>query len=255
MLATLCEQGAECAIIAGGDGTLATAAAALIGRDTALGIVPAGTLNHFAQDFGVPLDPAQALEVAITGRPVRVDLGEVNGRTFLNTSALGAYVRFVKIRERWERWLGYRGASVLAAVACFVRLPSFSVAVEAAGEIRTFHGPLVFIGVGERDPRPPKLGSRRSDGQRGLHVMVVKETSRLRLLRMAIRMLIRGIRPWGREAEVESMLVQRCTVVVPRRSVQVAVDGEIVRMEGPLEYVCQRDALTLRVAHPAPTEK
>lgn len=247
VLAEALRSGAGAVVVAGGDGTVATAAGVLSGSATVLGVVPAGTLNHFAVDHGLPLQPAEALEVALHGAPARVDLASVNGRTFLNTSAVGAYVPFVRLRERWEPRLGYHLASLAAVVVAFFRLRSFVVELTADGEVRRYRTPLVFVGVGERELRPPKLGGRKPDGERGLHLLIVPETPRLRLLAMAVRTLVRGVRPWAGEAEVDSLIVDRCTVSMTRGSTLVALDGELVPFTGALEYVHHRDALSIRL--------
>ncbi len=251
-IAAAVAEGAERVLVAGGDGTVAGAAAAVAGRDAALAVVPAGTLNHFAGDHGIPTDAAEALEVAVSGRPVPVDVGFANDRLFLNTLAVGAYVVFVRRRERLERWFGYYGASALAAADALVRLPSYSVEVEVAGEVKRYRTPLVFVGVDERELRAPKLGKRKEDGQRGLHVLIVRRTGRARLLAMALRTMVKGVRPWAGPAELESLLVQRCTVALPRRRARVAVDGELVYMDTPLELRLEPDALSLIVPEPPP---
>jgi diacylglycerol kinase family enzyme len=243
--------GAETVVVAGGDGTLATAAGALLGRDTSLGVVPAGTLNHFAHDLGLPMDPAASLDVALGGRRATVDVASVNGRTFLNTSAVGAYVTYVRIRERWGRWLGYYGASLVAALAAFVRLRSCVLEVAVEGRVRRYRSPLVFVGVGERELRPPRLGARAEGGRRDLHLLIVRHTSRLRLLRRGLRTLLRGVGPWAAEGEVVSLLVERCTITLPASRGWAAADGEIVRFHGPLAYAYRRDALTVRVPDPS----
>jgi diacylglycerol kinase family enzyme len=179
-----------------------------------------------------------------------VDVASVNERIFLNTSAAGAYVEFVRTRERWARRLGYYGASVVAAVRVFVRLRSFALELEVAGEVRRYRSPLVFVGVGERELRPPGLGARRQEGRRDLHVLIVRHTPRRRLLGMALRTLVRGIRPWAGTDEVETLLVERCTITLPPSHCWVAVDGEIVGEHGPLAYSYQRNALALRVPQP-----
>jgi diacylglycerol kinase family enzyme len=234
-------------LVAGGDGTVAAAASAIAGSETVLGVVPAGTLNHFARDHGLPLDPAESLVIALNGAPTPIDGASVNGRFFLNTSAVGAYVVYVRLRERWEPLLGYYGASLVAVVAAFVRLRSFWVEVELEGEIRRYRTPLVFVGIGERMLRPPKLGSRREGGRKGLHLLIVKHTPRHRLLAMAFRAMTRGIRPWAREEEVDSLLVERFTVTLPRVRGRVAVDGEIIWMDAPLDYRLLPDALRVRL--------
>jgi diacylglycerol kinase family enzyme len=252
-LETAVAQGAASVIVAGGDGTFA-AAAVVVGRDVALGLMPAGTLNHFAHDQRLPTDPAAALEVALNGRPTPIDAAWVNGRIFLNTSAVGAYPPYVRTRQHWAPRLGYYGASAVAAVRTFLRLHSLAVDVEVRGELRRYRSPLVFVGVGERELHRPRLGARRDAGRRELHVLIVRHTTRPRLLWMVLRTLLRGIRPWAGENEVESLLVDRCTITLPPGRQWMAVDGEIIPSWGPLRYRYRPDALTVRLPDAAREE-
>src|SRR4051812_8481424 len=87
--------GATRVLVAGGDGSIGSAADALIGTDVELAILPSGTLNHLAKDLLLPLDLETAARVAQEGHAVAVDSAVVNNRTFLNTSSVGAYVTFV----------------------------------------------------------------------------------------------------------------------------------------------------------------
>src|SRR4051812_22340935 len=63
-------------VAAGGDGTVSAVASALVDTDIALAVLPMGTLNHFARDLGVPLDPAAAVDIALKGKRRSVDVGE-----------------------------------------------------------------------------------------------------------------------------------------------------------------------------------
>ena len=103
----------ELVVAGGGDGTLSAVAAALVGTDTALGVLPMGTLNHFAKDLGIPLKLEKAVQTLFTGKIARVDVGEVNGRIFLNNSSIGFYPRIVQARKREQR----RGRSKWVAFA------------------------------------------------------------------------------------------------------------------------------------------
>ena len=67
----------------------------LVGTDTALGVLPMGTLNHFAKDVGIPRNLEAAVRNIFTGHVVNVDVGEVNGRVFVNNSGIGFYPHFV----------------------------------------------------------------------------------------------------------------------------------------------------------------
>ena len=84
-------SGADVIAAGGGDGTISTVANQLVGTGVALGVLPFGTLNHFAKDLGIPLDPRGAVEVVCRGAIKQVDVGEVNGFYFINNSSLGVY--------------------------------------------------------------------------------------------------------------------------------------------------------------------
>src|SRR5690348_14992332 len=71
-------------IVGGGDGTISAAASALAGTDTLLGILPFGTLNHFARDLDIPTDLDEAAKLIAAGKDRRVDIGEMNDRVFIN---------------------------------------------------------------------------------------------------------------------------------------------------------------------------
>ena len=249
---TLVEGGAKRILVSGGDGTIATAATQLLDTPAELAILPGGTLNHFARDLGVSTDAAEALQLALEGECRDVDIGVVNGHVFLNTSSVGAYVRFVRIRERLERRFGYRIASALAAFRILFQLRTFAVELEVEGQPRIYRTPLIFIGVDERELQLPTLGSRVSDGQRGLHVMVVRGRSRARVLALALAAVARGVDTVARGPQLDSFMVERCRVRL-RRPTAVAIDGELVAMRTTLEYELRRDAL--HVVSPPPEKK
>ena len=236
-------EGAPRILVAGGDGTIATAASALLERGSGeLAILPGGTLNHFATDLGIPNEPTEALTLAVHGTSRPADAALVNERLFLNTSSVGAYVHFVRVREYLEPRFGYRIASAIAALRILFQLRLLTVDVEVDGIRRTYRTPVVFIGVGERELKLPTLGNRIPDGKRGLHVMVVRGRSAGRVLAIALNAVARGIQTVSRTPELDSFIVDRCTITLRRQST-IAVDGELVSLGTPLEYQLQRDAI------------
>jgi diacylglycerol kinase family enzyme len=230
--------GAQRVVVAGGDGSIATAAGALRDGACELAILPGGTLNHLAQDLGLPSDLDEAVRVAAgtTTRPI--DVGEVNGRVFLNTSSVGVYVTYVRTRERLELRLGYWLASAAAAFRILFRLRTFRVTLEVNGEEREYLTPLVFVGVGERELRLPSLGARVPEGRAGLHVMVVQSRTAGRALALAFAAAARGVRAASQTLEMQSFLVDRVRIEPKKKTLawNIAVDGEIVRVTPPLEY-------------------
>ena len=86
------EQGAQVLGVAGGDGTVAAVAAVAAETDRPLVVIPAGTRNHFARDLGLDArNPARALTALVDPEPVRVDLGSVGSRVFVNNVSFGVY--------------------------------------------------------------------------------------------------------------------------------------------------------------------
>ena len=106
-------------VAAGGDGTMNAVAGALAGTDTVMGVLPLGTLNHFAKDLKIPLELEGAVATMMTGRIAHLDVGEVNGHIFLNNSSIGIYPWIVREREMEQRkgcrkWVALARASMSA---------------------------------------------------------------------------------------------------------------------------------------------
>ena len=239
------EEGATRVVAAGGDGTISAAAAAVARTEAELGVIPAGTFNHFARDNDIPTELDAACVVAQSPRVRRVDVGWVNGRLFLNTSSVGVYANFVRVRERMEPRFGYWFASALAMVRTFARVRPFRLDFETEALSKPYRTPLVFIGLGERELKLPLLGGRIDGGRSGLHVLIVRGGTRARLIALAFEAAARGTRALSRTPHLDSFLVDHCAI--EQKHSTVAVDGEIVRMESPLHYALGREALKLVV--------
>lgn len=235
------ERGTTRLAICGGDGTLSTALGAAAGSALQVGIIPGGTLNHFARDCGIPLDdPRAALELAVRGTAQPVDLGRVNGHPILNTSSVGVYVDFVRRRELLEKRLRYRVASVGAAFSVWRDPHAFAVEMDTDDSVpRRVSTPLVFVGIHERvlaRVAPGTLGVRRAGGARALHILVVNEHTRLRIRSLVFRAVVRGIDGLIVDDEIVSYLTAGAVVASAEARGTIAVDGELVAVTWPLRY-------------------
>ncbi len=226
-------EGCRVAVAAGGDGTVNAVAAAVAGSTTPLGILPTGTLNHFAKDLGLPLELQDAVRVVAEGAVRRVDIGEVNGRVFVNNSSLGVYPRIVGLRRRWGatgpgKWL----AALWATLAVLRRRPFMAVRIRTETETVVRRTPFVFVGNNEYRMAGLDAGSRDSltDGRLALYVMNAGQ--RRSLVLMGWRVLLLGA---DRVQELELFHVEEA-VIETRRRVAVALDGEVVYLEPPLTY-------------------
>ena len=104
-VALAAKSGAEAVIVAGGDGTVACAGHALAGSDIPLGVLPYGTMNLLAKDLGLPIGDLPAALKAIAAGAIRtIDVGEVNGQSFLCASMLGLPVQLGRT-TRADAWL------------------------------------------------------------------------------------------------------------------------------------------------------
>lgn len=241
------DAGASRVLVAGGDGTIATAAAALAGTGVELAVLPGGTLNHFASHLRIPTDAAAALDVAAGGVPCSIDAAYVNDRLFINTSSVGAYVHFVQLRERWEPRLGYWLASLVAAVRTYVMLQRRHVEVEIDGRRRSYRSPLVFVGVGERELADASLREYDPDGRRGLHVVVFHGWRKASMVIRGAAAARRGPQALDRLPDVDSVVVDACRIFLRGHTARLAVDGELTTMQSPLEYRSAPGALRVMV--------
>jgi diacylglycerol kinase family enzyme len=246
------QEGARAVVAAGGDGTVNAVASVVVGTDVPLGIIPAGTLNHFAKDAGIPLDLEEAARTIFNGMVRHVDVGEVNGRIFLNNSSLGIYPEIVTIREYLERLGARRWVGILrATIHGLRRYPLLRVRLNVDG--REFHRktPFVFVGNNVYEMEGLRLGSRESLNAGVLCLCVAHRTGRAGLVRLAWH----AIRGKLRESRDFDMLIARSvTAETPVKRLRVAVDGEVQEMEPPLQYSIRDGALRVIVPTAARSE-
>jgi diacylglycerol kinase family enzyme len=236
---------ARAVVAAGGDGTINAVASIVVGTDIPLGIIPAGTLNHFAKDAGIPLDLEEAARIILNGTVRQVDVGEVNGRIFLNNSSLGIYPEIVRIREYLERLGARRWMGILrATIHGLRRMPMLRVRLNADGRELRRKTPFVFVGNNVYEMEGLSLGSRKSLNAGALCLCVAHRTGRSGLVRLAWH----AIRGKLKEARDFDMLTAKSvTAETPVKRLQVAVDGEIREMEPPLQYRIREAALRIIV--------
>ena len=239
------QRGCNVLVAAGGDGTVSGLASLLINTGTILGVLPVGTLNHFARDLGIPPDLEGACKVILAGHSARVDAGKVNDRFFINNSSLGLYPSIVRRRERWER----TGASRLLAFAAAIvfvlrRFPFLDVLVKADGHEIIRRSPFVLVGNNRYEVEGLRLGRRSTLTGGSLTLYTANRTGRLGLLRIALSALFRRLKQ-NRDFEIVS--ARELMIHTRRKRVAVALDGEVIHMTPPLRYSIQPAALRVMV--------
>ncbi|MQA42541.1 diacylglycerol/lipid kinase family protein [Rugamonas aquatica] len=237
--------GAPVVVAGGGDGTINAVASVLIGSDTRLGVLPLGTLNHFAKDLKIPLDLDQAVANVVQGRVCQVDVGEVNGRIFLNNSGLGIYPDIVRDREQQQRHLG-RGkwpAFGRALFAALRRFPFMSVRLKINGEDHLRRTPFVFIGNNEY-LQGLTLGARERIDSGKLCLYVAQKPTRLGLLRYGLHALFGKL---GQARDFDVLSAPELVIETRHHHMRVATDGEVTLMKPPLCYRSRAAALSVIV--------
>ena len=228
---------AEVLAVAGGDGTIATAAHVAIERDMPLAVFPAGTFNHFARTIGA--DPARRTVQAIRrGTADRVDVAYLNERIFLNTASVGAYTDFVRIREGLEKRIGKPLAALVAGWRTMKK--DRAVAVSVDGRVR--ESSLLFIGNGQYEPRgfAPRVREDLQDGLLDLRILDVSTRwSRFVVLLATLTGQLARVKQYHEVSAPE------LEIALPGGPERITRDGEVGEASDLLRVRAVRRALTV----------
>ncbi len=240
------QSDAEIIVAAGGDGTINAVASAVIESGKTMGVLPFGTMNHFAKDLHIPLELEGAIQTIVAGETVSIDVGEVNGRIFVNNSSLGLYPNIVRERQKqqrlgWGKWPAY----VWAALAVLRRYPFLNVRLSVDGKELTSRTPFVFVGNNEYEMETLNIGGRTCLDAGKLSLYMSHRTGRLGLIRLAFRALFGGLR---QEKDFIALCTKDVWIETKHRHVRVAVDGEVLVLEPPLHYRVRPRALRVLTA-------
>ena len=240
----IAERGDALLIVGGGDGTISAAASALVGTNTRLGILPLGTLNHFSRDLGIPTDLGEAAKLIASGSEKRVDVAEMNGRIFINNSAIGLYPLMIVDRDLQRKRLGRskRLAMLVASFRTLVRFNHQRLTLTVNDEKARIDTPLLFVGNNDYRLDIGAPGQRESLDDGALCVLLMRKKTRTGLIGASIRALLDRVRS---DDMVRIDGVERLRVGSHRGQLAVSLDGEVVRSAPPLDYRIRKQALTV----------
>jgi diacylglycerol kinase family enzyme len=239
------EQGTAGLVAAGGDGTVNTLAGVAVEAGVPLGVLPQGTLNHFAKDLGIPTDLDGALEVVLAGHTRRVDVGEVSGRIFVNNSSLGVYPRIVRLRERYgSRGPGKWLAALWATLTVLRRHPFAAVRLVVNGEPLLRRTPFVFVGNNDYRMEGLRAGTRDALDRGVIAIYLMNASGRRSLVWLGLQILLGRT---GQLRELDTFLLDEATIELKRSTVGVALDGEVAELRSPLVYRSRPGALQVFV--------
>ncbi|ACU75439.1 diacylglycerol kinase catalytic region [Catenulispora acidiphila DSM 44928] len=234
-------DGADLLGVAGGDGTQALVAGVAAAHGVPFLVISAGTRNHFALDLGLDReDPSRCLDALADGVELRVDLGEVAGRTFVNNASFGVYAEIVQrpeyrdakaattLAELPDLLTGYSGAKLTARVDGVV-LPEPQALLVSSNPYDTG-----WYGSGRR----PRLDTGEL-GVIGLTVRTAAQAADLALLGEQSRTLT-------------AMTAQEVVVTADTETIGVGVDGEALTLAVPVRCRIVPGALRVRVPRERP---
>jgi diacylglycerol kinase family enzyme len=233
-------------VMGGGDGTMGAGAGGLAGTGKPMGILPLGTLNHFARDLGIPTELEDAVRTVAEGVPREVDVGEANGRVFVNNSSIGLYPAAVSLRDAWmqrqstHKWV----AMGRAALATLREFPVVRVTLRLEEGGVNVTTPMVFIGNNRYDTKLFALGKRPALDGGELWVYLARDAGRFRFVRLALRALVGRL---DDSRDFQGIGLKEMVVEDRRRLLRVAFDGEVGHIAPPVRYRIRPRALRVIV--------
>jgi diacylglycerol kinase family enzyme len=246
-LARLARENWDKVIVGGGDGTVASAAQHLQHSNTALGILPFGTLNLAARDVGMPLDPQLAATALATAVPTLTDLLEVNGRPCLCVTILGFYPAMQMRRESYhgQRWWVKAIQTIVGTLRSFTKYPAVHFEMRDGNRRWTVSTRFAVFANNSYDDVLGILPRKTSLNQGFLTAYISAHHTRLGVARACLAYL------FGRARNDPGLLAfqARDLIVTARRrkSLPIMIDGEILRENLPLVLHMRPEALRLLI--------
>jgi YegS/Rv2252/BmrU family lipid kinase len=236
-------------VAGGGDGTINAVASHLLDGDVTLGVLPLGTLTHFARDLQIPFELEDAARIIADGHRITVDVGEVNDHIFLNNSSMGLYPTIVAEREQHQKYSGLgKWPALVKATFHAMRDPAcFNAVVCIQGQQIDHRTPFIFVGNNPYIVEGFSMGKRKSmqDGILSLYILHPKKA--LGLFWLGLRSLL-GM--GSHAGDFDDFQVAEFRIESQNADIEVATDGEIMHMHSPICYRIRPRALQVLAPRP-----
>ncbi|RWG07253.1 lipid kinase [Mesorhizobium sp.] len=215
---------ADLVVVCGGDGSVSSAATAIMESGLPMGIIPMGTANDLARTLNIPMDLLQAADVIARGRTRLIDVGTVNGHAFFNVASIGLSTELAQgldpaLKKRFGR-LGY----ALAAMKVLTRAARFHAKITEKGaaiEVETYQ---IAVGNGRHygGGNVVEETAEIDDGHLDLYSLEMTNLWKLALMLRSFRS--------GTHGAWREVRTARCVEfdIETRKAMPVNTDGEIV---------------------------
>ncbi len=231
-------------IAAGGDGTIRGVAQAAHGKNVRFAAVPCGTFNFFARTHQIPEEPEAAFRMALTSEARPVRLGIVNGNIFLINASLGLYAKAIRERELATSRFGRNRFVVIISTIMSMLSKHLLLKVDLSidGQVKTVRTPMIFIGNNALQLRDLAMKVARCMKVDSLAVVMMKPLTKFEALRIIVRGFFKTL---DNDEKLETFCVDELTIHTRKSSHNIALDGEIIRMNSPLRVRALPGALNL----------
>ncbi len=238
------KEGATVLVAAGGDGTVSALSGLAVKHDVTLGVLPAGTLNHFAKDIAVGDTLEAAAATLARGNVQKLDVAEVNSQVFVNNSSIGLYPSLVRERERLQKYITKWPAMVVAFLIVLTQIRRHRIMATIDGDKQLIKASFMFIGNNRYKIEQGDFSTRHSLQEGVLSVYVLKTAKFRKLLRVAWNGL-RG--QLAAETAFDIYEAREVTLQLRYKRVFIAFDGEVRREQPKLRYILRPAAMKVVV--------
>lgn len=239
-------------VVGGGDGTIRSAATLLKDSETALGILPLGTLNRLARDLNIPLDLEQAASALAHAETRQIDMAELNGRPFTCNSLIGLPPIYSRQRQRQRgqplipRIRGY--VSVLRHIARSRR--KLTIVVDDGIERRKVRALSIAVSNNLYADAAGVMLKRPVLDRGELGVFVSRHENGFSLAVAFVRAMLGR---WRSDPNLEVSIAHKLEISTRKTALRVSSDGEVEIIETPLRYRSLPKSLKV-LAPPLPQE-
>ena len=228
-------------LVCGGDGTVNEVACGLIGSDTAMGIIPAGSGNGLARHIGIPVDIKQSMRVVLEDNPQQCDYGTVNGRPFFCTFGMGFDAAVSTAFARKSR----RGLNsyITSALDEFVKFKPDTYRITSGDQTITERAFLVVVANASQYGNNAFIAPAASSQDGQLDVTIVHDGKLLDKVWTGVELLAGAI---GNHGKIQTLRTNHIRIT-RKHAGPAHIDGEPIEMPEELDVLCHPGRLKVFV--------